>query len=76
MHYRVSGKNNVYSDDPKLSDRQVLANHVDPDQEQTDQGPHCLPIRMHLWTHNSIVEPHCSNFRIITAVFRVSGYST
>ena len=24
------------------------------------------------WTHNSMVEPHCSTFRIITAIFRVS----
>ena len=26
------------------------------------------------WTHDSKVEPHCSNFRISTAVFRVSEY--
>ena len=24
------------------------------------------------WTHYSMVEPHCSNFRIITAIFRLS----
>ena len=26
------------------------------------------------WTHDSIVEPHCLNFRISTAIFRVSDY--
>ena len=40
-HYMASGKN-VYHKDPELSDRQVLANRVDPDQEQSDEGPHCL----------------------------------
>ena len=27
--------------------RQVLANSADPDQEQSDQGLHCLPFRLH-----------------------------
>ena len=31
----------------------------------------CHSIGM-FWTHYSIVEPHCSNFRNITAIFRVS----
>ena len=22
----------------------IIANSVDPDQEQSDQGPHCLPV--------------------------------
>ena len=26
------------------------------------------------WTHYSMIKPHCSNFRIITAIFRVSEY--
>ena len=26
------------------------------------------------WTHYSMAEAHCSNFRIITAIFRVSEY--
>ena len=30
-----------------LSDRQVWANSVDPDQEQSNQGLHCLPLRLH-----------------------------
>ena len=30
--------------DPKFLDRQVWANSVDPDQEQSDQGLHCLPL--------------------------------
>ena len=28
--------------------RQVWANSVDPDQEQSDQGLHCLPFGLHL----------------------------
>ena len=31
-----------------FSDRQVRANSVDPDQEQSDQGLHRLPFRLHL----------------------------
>ena len=34
--------------DPKFSDRQVWANSVDSDQEQTDQGLHCLIFCLHL----------------------------
>ena len=28
------------------------------DLEQSDQGLHCLPLRLHGWTHYSMVEPH------------------
>ena len=36
-------------DDSKISDRQVLANSVEPDpREQSDQGLHCLPFCLHL----------------------------
>ena len=34
---------------PVLSDRQVWANSVDPDQsKQSDQVLHCLPFRLHI----------------------------
>ena len=35
-----------YRNDPKFSDSQVLATSVD--QNQTAQGLHCLPFRLHL----------------------------
>ena len=35
----------LYRDDPKFSDRYAWANSVDPDQ--TAQGLHCLPFRLH-----------------------------
>ena len=34
-----------YYNDPKFSDIQLQANIVDPDQEQSEQGLHCLPFR-------------------------------
>ena len=37
-----------YRNDPKLSDRHVWANSVDPDQ-QSDQDLHCLPLTV--WLH-------------------------
>ena len=38
----------VYPNDPKFSDRQVWANSVHPDQEQSYQGLHYLPFCLHL----------------------------
>ena len=35
-------------------------------EEQSDQGLHCLPFVCIVWTHYSMVEPHSSNFRVIT----------
>ena len=41
----------IYSNDPKFSDRYAWANCADPDQttpkDQSDQGLHCLPFRLH-----------------------------
>ena len=50
--------------------------------EQSDQGLHCLPFCLHrlhsllhgrvtfiICTHYSMVESHCSNFRVITIIF-------
>ena len=34
--------------------------------EQSDQGLHCLPFRLYHWTLYPMVEPHSSNFRVIT----------
>ena len=50
----VNVPSQTYRDDPKFSDS--WANSVDPDQtapggafqEQSDQGLHCLPFRLHL----------------------------
>ena len=40
--------NTMYRNDPKFSDRYAWANSADPDQkEQSDQGLHCLPFRLH-----------------------------
>ena len=39
-------------------------------EEQSDQGLHCLPFRLHrLDSHYSTVESHSSNFRLITTNF-------
>ena len=58
----------TYRNDPKFSDRQAWANSADPDQTRSSL------IRVYtvchsvwiLWTHYSMVEPHSSNFRVIT----------
>ena len=69
----------IYHNDPKFSDRYAWANSVDPDQT-APRGAiwsvatlffHSICI---FWTHYSMVEPNCSNFSIITAVFWVSEY--
>ena len=36
-----------YRNDPKFSDRYAWANSADQDQEQSDQGLHCLQFRLH-----------------------------
>ena len=36
-------------------------------EEQSDQGLHCLPFRLHRF--DSMVEPHSSHFRVITTNF-------
>ena len=38
-------------------------------EEQSDQGLHCLPFHLLVWTRYSMVEPHSSNFRVITTNF-------
>ena len=67
----IHGEN--YRNNPKFLDRYAWANRADP--EQSDQGLHCLPFRLHsAWTHYSVVEPHISNFRVIQQIFWVSEY--
>ena len=48
MPVLVYRKGDTYND-PKVSDRRAWANSVDPDEteEQSDQGLHCLPFRLH-----------------------------
>ena len=36
-------------------------------EKQSDQGFHCLPFHLHRL--DSMVEPHSSNFRVITTNF-------
>ena len=69
-NFFVQSQKSSYCNGPKFSDRQDLANSVDPDHEQSDQDLHCLPFRPHLLNIlYSMVKPHCSNFRMITAIF-------
>ena len=35
-------------------------------EEQSDQGLHCLPFRLHRLDSYSMVEPYSSKFRVIT----------
>ena len=58
-----------YRNDPKFSDRYAWANSADPDQEQSDQGLHCLPFRQHRL--NSLLYGRATslNFRVITTNF-------
>ena len=55
----LSGK---YCNFPKFSDRHVWANSTDP----VFTVCHSICI---VWTHYSMVEPHSSNFRVITTNF-------
>ena len=59
----------MYRIDPKFLDRLVLANSVDPVtqiklQGLTDRHSVCI-----FWMHYSVLNPNCSNLRIITANF-------
>ena len=60
-----------YRNDPKFSDRYTWANSADPDQTAPVQGPHRLPFRLHHLDSLLLVEPHSSNFRVITTTFLV-----
>ena len=46
----VNAHKKMYRNDPKFLDRYAWANSADPDlsaPEQSDQGLHCLPFRLH-----------------------------
>ena len=61
-----------YRDVPKFLDRQVWANSADPDQTAprgavwSVSTMFAIPSAGIVWTHNSMLEPHSSNFRVIT----------
>ena len=60
-----------YRNDPKFSDGYAWANSADPDQTRSSlirvyTVCHSVCI---VWTHYSMVEPHSSNFRVITTKF-------
>ena len=60
--------------DSKFSDS-FRANTVDPDETAVWSGRctvcHSICIS---WTHYSVIEPHCSECRVTTAIFQVSEY--
>ena len=72
QRHSASHSQKYYRNFHKFSDRQVWANSADPDQT----APSSL-IRVYtichsvctVWTHYSMVEPHSSNFRVITTIF-------
>ena len=47
--YELRKSDAKYRNDSKFSNRYARANSADPDQteEQSDQGLHCLPFRLH-----------------------------
>ena len=54
----------VYRNDPKFLDTYAWANSADP--EQSDQGLHCLPFRLHCLASLLYGRATSSNFRMIT----------
>ena len=65
-----------YCNDSKFSDRYAWANSADPDQTAPSLirvYTFCHSVCI-VWTHYSMVEPHSSNFRVITTNFWVSEY--
>ena len=61
---------NDYRNVPKFSDRYAWANSADPDQRSSLIRVYtvCHSVCI-VWTHYSMVEPHSSNFRVITTNF-------
>ena len=65
----------IYRNDPKFLDRHVWANSANPDQTALRPGSTLFAILFASFgLHYSMVDKHCSNFRIITAIFRVFEY--
>ena len=72
-------KRSDYRNVPKFSDRQVWANNVDPDWTAPRgafwSGSTLFAIlSTSFWANSSVVKRFCSNFRIFTAIFRVSKF--
>ena len=60
-----------YRNDPKFL---VWANSVDPDRSSLIRVYTICHSVCIFWMHYSMVVPQCSNFKIITPIFRVSKY--
>ena len=58
-----------YPNDPKFLDRQVRTNRADPDQTAPERYTQFSMLSASFWTYYPMVKPHCSQFRIITAIF-------
>ena len=77
--YRKILEKLLYRNDPTFSDRYAWANSADPNQTALEGSS---LIRVYtvchstciIWTHYSMIEPHSSNFRVITTNFWVSEY--
>ena len=61
----------LYSNDPKFLDMYAWANSADPDQTGLIRVYTVCHSVCIVWTHYSMVEPHNSNFRVITTNFLV-----
>ena len=74
-HPTMFGQIPVFGMLPKFSDRYAWANSADPDQTSSLIRVYtvCHSVCI-VWTHYSMVEPHSSNFRVITTTFGVSEY--
>ena len=59
-----------YRNDPKFSNSYAWANSADPDQRSSLIRVYtvCHSVCI-VWTHDSMVEPHSSNFRVIITNF-------
>ena len=74
-HPTMFGQIPVFGMLPKFSDRYAWVNSADPDQRSSLIRVYtvCHSVCI-VWTHYSMVEPHSSNFRVITTNFGVSEY--
>ena len=59
----------MYRNDPKFSFRYAWANSADPDQSSLIRVYTVCHSVCIVWTHYTIVEPHSSNFRVISTNF-------
>ena len=64
--HKNENSDRTYRNDPKFSDRHTWANSADPDQTALIRVYTVCHSVCIVWTHYSMVEPHSSNFRVIT----------